>query len=240
MKISSKRSKASSWSEWFNRCAQHYKDPRMKMAYYEQGRPLSKRVMKAIHEDVWKKLKPSRNSVLLDVGAGAGLFSKVFQKRLRKVIGTDIAPAMLFDARKLNPRGIFLACNAASLPFAANAFDQILCYSVFHYLSGQKEAEKVLNQFMRTIKPKGRVFIGDVLLPESLLKQKLQKELKKNPSSKSWWPSFLNHNLKKLTFPPSFFKKYGQKKGYCCHILSQNIPGKLTDISRYDVILEKT
>src|SRR3989338_7623814 len=170
-----KPSRADSWAQWFERCARHYKDPRMKMAYYRDGRsgkPVSIKVMRAIQKDIWKKLKPAPHSRILDAGGGIGLFSRSFQYQTKSVVGTDISPTMMRDARRLNPNGKFVVCDIGLLPFMRGSFDRILCYSVFHYLKNTAQAIKALDEFMRVVKKNGSVMIGDVLYPPGFSEQK--------------------------------------------------------------------
>lgn len=230
-------SPVSSWSEWFERSARHYQDPRMKMAYYFDGRPDPMKVIKAIHHDVWRKLKATKNSTLLDVGSGVGLFFEAFNKKLKHIVGTDVSLSMLRDARKLNPKGAFLLCDASSLPIVSQSFDRILCYSVFHYLSGPSKATKVLDEFTRVVKEGGSILIGDVLNTQTQ-KKKFHSHQSGNPLASRWWPPTLAHNLDKQQFSPSFFKNYCRQRKFRCAILRQNIPGKPTADSRYDVVIK--
>ena len=257
----------SSWAEWFDRCAQHYQDPRMKMAYYKDGatgEPVPMETLQAIHEDVWKKLRATPQCTLLDVGSGIGLFVQAFQNRLRRIVGTDIALTMIKDAAAINPRGIFLQCDVVSLPFSSKSFDRLLCYSVFHYLPDDAQAQKTIDEFRRVVKTDGLILIGDVLYPSEFFKKtsshviarsvsqrrsnllKVEKiasqkalamtqKINKKPTS-AWWPSCLNHRLKKKTFSPDFFIDYCQKNGLKCEILTQDIKGKDKD-ERYDVAI---
>ena len=223
----------SSWAEWFDRCAQHYQDPRMKMAYYKDGatgEPVSMETLRAIHEDVWKKLRATSQCALLDVGSGIGLFVQAFQDHLRRIVGTDIALTMMKDAAAINPRGTFLQCDVASLPFSSKSFDRLLCYSVFHYLQDDVHAQKTIDEFRRVVKTDGLILIGDVLYPPEKIAS--QKTL----AMTQWWPSCLNHRLKKKAFPPDFFIHYCQKNGVSCEILTQDIEGKDKE-ERYDVAI---
>lgn len=230
-------SPADSWAQWFDRCAAHYQDPRMKMAYYEDGKtgkPVSSRLMEAIYEDIWNKLEAKQDSVILDVGGGVGLFSAAYNTRVGKVIATDIAPSMIQTALKLHPGGNFIVCDAASLPFGAYSVDRILCYSVFHYLKDLAQVKKVLDEFTRVVKPSGLILIGDILkvahpLPED--KEETEKQ------SSQWWPSELNHNLTKFPIDQSFFTDYCQNKGISGSILRQEIPEKRTASERYDCLI---
>ena len=251
----------SSWAEWFDRCAQHYQDPRMKMAYYKDGatgEPVPMETLQAIHEDVWKKLRATPQCTLLDVGSGIGLFVQAFQNRLRRIVGTDIALTMMKDAAAINPQGIFLQCDVSSLPFSSKTFDRLLCYSVFHYLSDDIHAQKTIDEFRRVVKNDGLILLGDVLYPPNFFEKNpsFPNALVGNPDkamtgpptktfggdnknhkpSQTWWPSCLNHRLKKKTFHPDFFIDYCQKNGLKCEILTQDIKGKDKD-ERYDVAI---
>ena len=250
-------SQVSSWAEWFDRCAQHYQDPRMKMAYYKDGatgEPVSMETLQAIHEDVWEKLNANSQHTLLDVGSGIGLFVQTFQNRLQRIVGTDIALTMMKDAASINPRATFLQCDVSFLPFSSKTFDRLLCYSVFHYLQDDAHAHKTIDEFRRVVKPDGLILIGDVLYPPEFFKEnppviarsasqrrsnllKVEKiASQKALAMTQWWPSCLNHRLKKKIFPPEFFRNYCQKNGWKCEILTQDIKGKNKN-ERYDVAI---
>ncbi|MDP2654781.1 MAG: class I SAM-dependent methyltransferase [Candidatus Omnitrophota bacterium] len=239
-KISLKADKTSSWGEWFDRCARHYKDPRMKMAYYQDGKALPMRIMTNIYEDVWQKIRARKRDVLLDVGGGAGLCSRLFQRRVKKIVATDIAVGMLKDAVRLNPRGTFLACEASALPFDSGRFDRVVCYSVFHYLTDLTHVRKVLSEFMRVLKKDGLVFVGDVLYPPARPASPKRGYAARQQTplpNKTWWPAALSHDLKKLKIAPAFFLEYCRRRGYHCRILRQDIHEKETASERYDVLI---
>ncbi len=53
-----------SWPEWFDRAAQVFKDPRMKIAYYNNGltgEPYSQEVVRLTHQDIYDKISPLAN-----------------------------------------------------------------------------------------------------------------------------------------------------------------------------------
>ncbi|HLD69157.1 MAG TPA: class I SAM-dependent methyltransferase [Candidatus Omnitrophota bacterium] len=248
--------KISSWAQWFDRCAQHYQDPRMKMAYYKDaatGVPVPMETLHAIHEDVWKKLRADSQCSLLDVGSGIGLFVQAFQNRLHRVVGTDISFNMMRDATAINPQAVFLQCDVSSLPFSSKSFDRVLCYSVFHYLKNDSHAQRTIDEFRRVVKKNGVILIGDVLYPtrhsersptgevKNLNGEEILRSTKGLPQddskpSHAWWPSSLNHQLKKKTYLPAFFKNYCKKNGLKCEILNQDIKGKDKN-ERYDVAI---
>jgi len=227
-----------SWSQWFDECAKHYKDVRMKMAYYEDGKPLSLSVMKQIRRDVLEKFPVTKTMRLLDVGGGVGLFSQAYQRRVKQIILTDISESMIRVARQMNPRETCLVCDAAHLPFEKKSFDRLLCYSVFHYFSGISHVRKVLDEFVRLMKPNGMIFIGDVLYPQEELRKKISSVAQYPLSKTLKWPTKLSHNLSKLKISTTFFCDYAKRKNLKCRILLQDIPGKKTSFSRYDVVLK--
>lgn len=233
-------SPVSSWPQWFERSARHYRDVRMKMAYYEFGKPLSAEVMARIHRDVLNKFPVTRSCRMLDVGGGVGLFSQIFKRRIKQVTLTDISLTMLKSAQELNPKNPGLVCDASSLPFKKNSFERVLCYSVFHYLAGQAAARKVLEEFVRVTKPGGAIFVGDILYPDAIAKRAIEGQPQITTAAKKlFWPKKLSHHLSKKKFAPEFFKNFCKRSGLKCSILGQDIPGKATSFLRYDVLITK-
>jgi len=227
-------SQVKSWVQWFERAAAYYKDPRMKMAYYQDactGRPVSLSIMKRIYKDIWQKLKADKRHSLLEVGCGVGLFYRYYHHRLKEMRGTDISPKMIKDAYALNPHGKFFVAESHALPFPDQSLDRLLCYSVFHYFSNLSYAQKVLNEFVRVVGTEGVILIGDILLPGSRKKIKGVNSWPQKP----WWPSQLNHQLNKLKIKPEFFKNYCRRKGLTYEILQQRISGRFLPETRYDL-----
>ena len=92
------------------------------------------------------------------------------------------------------------------------------------------QAEQVLNEFTRVIKPNGVILVGDILQPGT---HKNIKSITKSPVQR-WWPPELNHKLSKLKIKPDFLKNYCRQKGFKCEILAQRIPGRVIPEKRYD------
>lgn len=61
----------------------------------------------------------------LDVGTGTGVGARAIRKRFpgADVVGTDLAPEMLAEARRLAPDITFVEGDAARLPFDDESFD---------------------------------------------------------------------------------------------------------------------
>ena len=101
----------------------------------------------------WLRIEPQ---VILDVGTGTGYALPYLRKRFRKahVIGCDIAPAMLKEARR--HRGLWrsstlLAADGECLPIASHSVD-----CVYSNLSLQwMDLDRAFAEFLRILRPGG-------------------------------------------------------------------------------------
>lgn len=100
---------------------------------------------------------------LLDVGCGTG---ELERRLLRKhpdwhLTGIDLSGEMLEVARRKlrNQQQVTLEqADAASLPFADDAFDRVVSASVMHYFSDPKAA---LHEMRRVVRPGGKILVLD-------------------------------------------------------------------------------
>lgn len=85
---------------------------------------------------------------LIDVACGPGNLTRAAAARGAHVVGTDLAPAMVALARKLHPGIKFHECSAEAMPFAAAAFDAVVCaFGMGHF----PEPERVAAEFARVL-----------------------------------------------------------------------------------------
>jgi SAM-dependent methyltransferase len=77
---------------------------------------------------------------VLDVGTGTGAAARILARRFpeSEVIGVDLAPAMIEEARRLVPddltgRMAFEAADATALPFAVGAFDLVVLLNMIPF-----------------------------------------------------------------------------------------------------------
>ena len=109
---------------------------------------------------------------LLDVATGPGTLAAKAADRGGRVIGIDIAPAMIALARTLHPHLDFREGSAEDLPFAPSSFDSVVSgFGVGHF----SKPERVLAEFARVLIPKGRVAL-------------------------SWWDGFGKNRIKRNFF----------------------------------------
>jgi len=94
---------------------------------------------------------------LLDVATGPGTLAAKAAERGARVIGIDIAPAMIALAHALHPHLDFREGSAEELPFVSSSFDAVVsAFGVGHF----SRPERVLSEFARVLVPKGRVALS--------------------------------------------------------------------------------
>jgi ubiquinone/menaquinone biosynthesis C-methylase UbiE len=78
-----------------------------------------------------------------DLGTGTGAGARVLRQRYpaAEIVGTDVSPAMLAEARKHAPEISFLEADAAQLPFDDGSFDLIAHSNMIPFLD---EVRRVL------------------------------------------------------------------------------------------------
>jgi ubiquinone/menaquinone biosynthesis C-methylase UbiE len=72
----------------------------------------------------------------LDVGTGTGAGARVLHKRFpdAEVVGADLSPEMLAEARRLAPEVTFLEGDASRLPFEDGSFDLVTHQNMIPFL----------------------------------------------------------------------------------------------------------
>jgi len=104
---------------------------------------------------------------VLDVACGPGLIACAAAARARRVVGIDLTPAMIEQARSLQSKlGLanleWSVGDAASLPFESGRFAAVLTrYSLHHFA----DPDVVVAEMLRVARPGGRVAIADMVLP---------------------------------------------------------------------------
>ena len=102
-----------------------------------------------------------RGSVILDVATGTGDQALALARRGYRVLGVDLSPAMLAQARKRRRPGLalnFLQSDATSLPFADAAFDASVISLALHDMPRQVGL-LVLEEMRRVTQPGGAIMI---------------------------------------------------------------------------------
>jgi len=93
----------------------------------------------------------------LDLGCGAGTYTRQLADEGLNVVGADYSPRTLVKARSRSAKSIsWLSADAKQLPFADATFDGILCFGVTQVLS---ETLPVAAEAARVLRPGGELWI---------------------------------------------------------------------------------
>lgn len=108
------------------------------------------------------------DDICLDVATGAGHTALRLARGALFVIGVDIAPGMLAEARRLaRDRGLgntaFLIGDALALPFPAGCFDVVTCRIAAHHFH---DAGGFAREAARVLRAGGRLVIEDTMAPD--------------------------------------------------------------------------
>jgi len=99
----------------------------------------------------------------LDVGTGAGAIALALVPLVREVVGVDLVPELLAEARKRAPANVeFVEANATALPYEAGEFDVVTTARTFHHVA---RPELVLAEMTRVLRPGGTMLVVDQLAP---------------------------------------------------------------------------
>ena len=96
---------------------------------------------------------------VLDVGTGAGAFAIALAPLVREVVGVDIVPELLEEARKRAPKNVeFVEADATALPYERGFFDLVCTAGALHHLA---RPELVLAELNRVLRPGGSMLVVD-------------------------------------------------------------------------------
>ncbi len=113
-------------------------------------------------------LQPQPDMRALDVATGTGHTALALAGLVREVIGVDITPQMLREARALaRERGIenadFREGDAESLPFSDHEFDIVTCRRAPHHFA---DIPRFLSEVSRVLRSGGAFGVADQTTPE--------------------------------------------------------------------------
>ncbi|MBV9390071.1 MAG: methyltransferase domain-containing protein [Chroococcidiopsidaceae cyanobacterium CP_BM_ER_R8_30] len=118
------------------------------------------------HSFLLKQL-PSYCQSILDIGCGAGAFSRLLAQRAARVIAVDLSPKMVEVAQEQSRRYTNIDFQVADIlkwEFGVEEFDAIVSIATFHHLP----LENLLPSLKAALKPSGKLVILDLLECESI------------------------------------------------------------------------
>ena len=103
-----------------------------------------------------------KDSKILDLGCGNGISSRLLNRAGFDVVGTDISPLFLEDARNWEslhdkPKLRYQVCDVLELPFEDESFDVICSNELIEHLP---DVETALKEMVRVVRKGGRVVLS--------------------------------------------------------------------------------
>ena len=99
------------------------------------------------------------DALIADVGCGTGATSRMFADLGLDVVGIDLSPKMIAEARRLNPGLRFQAGSMTMLDFDDGQFDAVCAwYSVIHI--PDESLPEVFSEFCRVLRPGGLALVA--------------------------------------------------------------------------------
>lgn len=128
--------------------------------------PLVDVFLKPQKKKLFDEINNLPDGLLLEIGVGNGSHLKLYKKHT--VIGIDTSAAMLKIAAKQKLSNIHLSkMDGRMLLFADGSFDYVV---LSHVITVVADAELLLNEVYRVLKPNGRVLILNHFTPDNWLK----------------------------------------------------------------------
>ena len=112
-------------------------------------------------EQLFARLAANPDDSLIDVACGTGIVARIARERLgpnARIVGVDIAPAMLAVARSVDPSIDWREGSAASLPVeSTEQFTLLTCHQGLQFMPDKAAAA---GEMRRVLAPQGRVGIA--------------------------------------------------------------------------------
>ena len=110
---------------------------------------------------IWRKkvlsaVNPQAGQAVLDLAAGTGASSVVFNRPGVRVVAGDFSQGMLAVGRQRHPEVEFVFADATALPFEKNEFDAV---TISFGLRNVVDTSKALREMLRVSKPGGTLVI---------------------------------------------------------------------------------
>jgi ubiquinone/menaquinone biosynthesis C-methylase UbiE len=126
---------------------------------YESG--VTSRWRDPVQRESLEALQLGAEDRLLDVGCGTGAASRSAASVTASVVGIDLSPEMIRQAREL-ASGLanvhFEIADSEHLPFDDGAFTAVVCSNSFHHYP---DPGRAVREMTRVLAPGGRLVLGD-------------------------------------------------------------------------------
>jgi SAM-dependent methyltransferase len=157
---------------------------------------------------------------ILEIGCGTGYWLREFVKwgaRPENLVGIDLLPDRVDEARRLCPKGIQIECGqAAALPFQSHAFDLVFQSTVFTSILDSTVKQQVASEMLRVVRQDGLVLWYDfhVNNPWNVDVRGVKKcEIRR------LFPG-CSIELRRITLAPPLVRVLAPHSWLCCQLLS--------------------
>ncbi len=119
----------------------------------------------SLEKDILRFVAPSGEERALDSGTGSGALAFALAPHVREVVGIDIVPELLEQARKRAerfPNVTFVEGDATKLPLDYGSFDLTGTLRSLHHIA---RPELAMAELVRVTRPGGRVLVIDQIAP---------------------------------------------------------------------------
>ena len=119
----------------------------------------------SLEKEILRFVAPSGDERALDSGTGSGALAFALAPHVREVVGVDIVPELLKQARKRTerfPNVTFIEGDATKLPLEYASFDLTGTLRTLHHIA---RPELAMAELVRVTRPRGRVLVVDQIAP---------------------------------------------------------------------------
>src|SRR6266581_4292648 len=121
------------------------------------------RQIETVREQLRSFVAPTGDERAIDSGTGAGTLALALAPLVREVVGLDIVPELLAEARKVAPANVtFVEGDATAPPFDPFSFDVACSRRTLHHIARPELAVAAL---VRVTRPGGHVIVEDQIAP---------------------------------------------------------------------------
>ena len=126
-------------------------------------------------------LPQPKTALALDIACGPGTFTLAFAAHVQKIVGLDLTPALLAQARAAAVQGAlsnvsFTCGDAASLPFATASADLASCAYALHHIPDPAGA---IAEMSRVVRPGGFLALVDLFVPSDPAQAELSNRIER-------------------------------------------------------------
>jgi ubiquinone/menaquinone biosynthesis C-methylase UbiE len=116
-----------------------------------------------VRDELRQLFVPAGDERAVDVGTGAGTLARALAPLVGEVVGVDVVPELLEEARRdAPPNATFLEGDATRLPLEPATFDIVATRRTLHHIA---RPELVIAELARVVRPGGVVLVEDQIPP---------------------------------------------------------------------------